>query len=60
MSMTENKTAKSAGKPRGLEFEVSLEYEPAEDAEERLLSVYELLLGSVGSPGICSEDGELT
>jgi hypothetical protein len=41
-------------------FDVVLEWIQDEEAEERLLRVYELLLGLSNQPGICPEDGELT
>lgn len=41
-------------------FVLSLEYEPAEDAEDRLLTVYEFLLGLPEGPETCSEREELS
>jgi hypothetical protein len=54
--MTEKKP-KGADKP---EFTVGLEYEPGEDAEERLVRIYEALLGAGELSGIYFEEGELT
>ena len=58
--MSEKGTMKVNSKPKEPEFVVSLEYEPAEDAEDRLLRAYELLLGTGDSPETCSGEGELT
>ena len=48
---------KGTGKPA---YTVILEYEPVEDAEDRLLRVYELLLGLPEGPEICPEGAEST
>jgi hypothetical protein len=41
-------------------YVVEIEYQSADDAEDRLLQVYELLLGLVGSLEPSSEGGETT
>jgi hypothetical protein len=42
------------------DYRVTIEYEPAEDAEDRLLRAYEFLLASGGLSRICSPGEELT
>jgi hypothetical protein len=39
---------------------VALEYEPTAEVEDRLLQVYEFLLGLPDGPEICSEGEEST
>jgi hypothetical protein len=51
---------KGAGKSGQAAFKVVLEHESTEEAEDRLLQVYELLLGLTGPLGPSSEEGELT
>jgi hypothetical protein len=41
-------------------YVVVLEHKPSEDAEERLLQVYELLIGLADRPETCPEEEELT
>lgn len=48
------------GKSGHATFKVVLEHESTEEAEDRLLQVYELLLGLTGPLEPSSEEGELT
>lgn len=50
--MADTKRQKARRKPAEAPFAVSLEYEPSEDAEDRLLRAYELLLGVPETPEI--------
>jgi hypothetical protein len=51
---------REVGKSGQATLRVVLEYESTEEAEDRLLRVYELLLGLPGPPETSSERGELT
>ncbi|MFC1799406.1 hypothetical protein ACFL2Z_00630 [Candidatus Eisenbacteria bacterium] len=43
------KSTKKQTQPKDSPFSVEIEYEPADDAEERLLMVYEFLLEEVAA-----------